>query len=384
MEDWQKGGFGIYVHWPFCSAKCPYCDFNSHVRQAVDQTRWAKGLVKEIKFGADLTKGRKVDTIFFGGGTPSLMAPDTVAAIIDAVKTSWPISNDLEVSLEANPTSVEAEKFSGFADAGVNRLSMGVQALNDVDLRRLGRMHSAKEAKQAFDVAKRYFDRVSFDLIYARQDQSLEDWRDELNEAMTMAVDHLSLYQLTIEPQTRFGELYKKGKLGGLPPDETAADMFSLTQELTTKAGMPAYEISNHCRNDSYSRHNLIYWRYGDYLGVGPGAHGRLTLSGTKTAFVSPSNPEKWLEQIEGNVTANLTDEVLSRSDQASEYLLMSLRLAEGSDLERFALLNGKELNQSKIVSLEELDLLVQNENRIVATSSGRIVLNSILATLLG
>ncbi|MEM9551751.1 MAG: radical SAM family heme chaperone HemW, partial [Pseudomonadota bacterium] len=278
MDDWRNGGFGLYIHWPFCEAKCPYCDFNSHVVRDIDQSRWAEAYRQEIERAAAETQGRVLSTVFFGGGTPSLMHPDTVASVLDAVRRAWPMVNDPEITLEANPGSVEAHRFAGYRDAGVNRISMGVQALNDRALKRLGRIHSAADARAAFDIARRCFDRVSFDLIYARQDQTLSDWRRELDEALSMAVDHLSLYQLTIEDGTAFADRYRAGGLRGLPADDLSADMYAVTQEVCAEHGLSGYEVSNHARAEAESRHNLIYWRYGDYVGIGPGAHGRVTL----------------------------------------------------------------------------------------------------------
>ncbi|HDR29144.1 radical SAM family heme chaperone HemW, partial [Rhodovulum sp.] len=283
-EDWQAGGFGLYVHWPFCLSKCPYCDFNSHVAASIDMGEWQRAYLSEIRrIGAE-TGPRTLTSVFFGGGTPSLMAPDLVAAILDTVRATWPCANDMEVTLEANPGSVEAGRFAGYRDAGVGRVSLGVQALNDADLGRLGRLHSAAEARAAFDIARNTFERVSFDLIYARQDQLLADWQAELGQALALGVDHLSLYQLTIEPGTAFGDRHARGGLRGLPDDDRAADMYLATQEICAAAGLPAYEVSNHARPGAESRHNLIYWRYGDYAGIGPGAHGRLTLDGRRWA----------------------------------------------------------------------------------------------------
>lgn len=383
MADWKNAGFGVYIHWPFCAAKCPYCDFNSHVRKAVDQSAWKDALLNELRNAAARTPNRTVNTIFFGGGTPSLMPPATVSAIVSEIGKLWRLSNDAEITLEANPTSVEAGKFKDFGVAGVNRISMGVQALNDPDLKRLGRMHTAAEARQAFDTAKSVFDRVSFDLIYARQDQSLADWKDELRAALDMAVDHLSLYQLTIEPNTRFGEQFDRGKLRGLPSDDLSADMFDLTQQICDQAGMSAYEVSNHARDGAQSRHNLVYWRYGDYVGVGPGAHGRITQNGQRIATTTRTNPEQWLNAVETFGTAATDSEILSASDQGTEYLMMSLRLAEGCNLERFSALSGSELDSQRISQLVDDGLLVQSNSHIQATNSGRIILNSVLRTLL-
>ena len=383
IEDWQNGGFGIYVHWPFCTAKCPYCDFNSHVRKEVDQQRWADALCTELTNASYRTGGRKVDSVFYGGGTPSLMSPETVNTILEHVRSLWPTSNEIEITLEANPTSVEAEKFHGFHQSGVNRLSMGIQALNDIDLKRLGRMHTASEAKHAFDVAKKYFDRVSFDLIYARQDQSIEAWKNELNEAASMAIDHLSMYQLTIEPETRFGELFERGNLSGLPSDTLAADMYEATIEQTIKMGMPAYEISNHAIPGSESKHNLIYWRYGDYVGVGPGAHGRITENGNRIATISIKNPERWIAAVEANGTASSDNEIIDPVDQASEYLMMSFRLSEGSDINRFNALSNTRLNVQGIEKNKELGFLTITHDRIAATDNGKMILNTLLKDLL-
>ena len=382
-EDWQNGGFGIYVHWPFCQSKCPYCDFNSHVRQNIDHTVWKDALLSELRHAAQLTPDRSVQSIFFGGGTPSLMAPETVGAIIDEVAKLWRIGNDVEVTLEANPTSIEAGKFAAFNTAGVNRVSMGAQALNDRDLKRLGRMHTAAEAMQAFDIAKENFKRVSFDLIYARQDQSLSDWQAELTKALDLAIDHLSLYQLTIENGTRFGELYDIGKLLGLPDDGLAADMYQATQEICSTAGLNAYEVSNHAKARSESRHNLIYWRYGDYVGIGPGAHGRITHNGIKQATEAPRSPEKWLNTVQNKGSSFVITDEISKTDQAEEYLMMSLRLSEGTDLNRFKTLSGYDLETNKIDDLASLNLIQKTDDRLIATSQGRMILNSVLKELL-
>jgi oxygen-independent coproporphyrinogen-3 oxidase len=292
--DWQAGGFGLYVHWPFCLAKCPYCDFNSHVSRDVDHAAWAQALVAEMRHMRVLTGARRLDTVFFGGGTPSLMAPATVEALIEEADRLWGLAPGAEVTLEANPTSVEAGKFRAYAAAGVNRLSLGVQALDDADLRALGRMHTVAEALAAFETARAAFPRVSFDLIYARMGQAAAAWEAELARALAMAVDHLSLYQLTIEPGTRFGELYDLGRLK-VPGDDRAAGMYALTHEMTAAAGLPAYEVSNHARPGAESRHNLVYWRYGDYAGIGPGAHGRLTREdGRRVATVTERLPADW------------------------------------------------------------------------------------------
>tara|TARA_B110000046_G_scaffold142438_1_gene149230 strand:- start:939 stop:2096 length:1158 start_codon:yes stop_codon:yes gene_type:complete len=383
IHDWKNGGFGIYVHWPFCAAKCPYCDFNSHVRKSVDQKRWLTAICLELKNNASRTSGRIVNTIFFGGGTPSLMEPETVSGIINEISLLWELAPDIEISLEANPTSVEAQKFSDFSNAGVNRLSMGIQSLRNNDLKALGRMHTVIEARNAFDIAKKYFHRVSFDLIYARQGQLISDWKAELLEASAMAVDHLSLYQLTIEAGTRFGDLYDSGKLKGLPDDGLAADMYDATQELTFLNNMPAYEISNHALNGAESRHNLIYWRYGDYVGVGPGAHGRITSKGNRIATVTTQNPEDWLRNVELKGTATSDDEIIKPRDQAAEYLMMSLRLTEGLDMNRFENLCGAALDNQVIDKNIQNGLLKVNNNNLIATQRGKIILNTVIKDLL-
>ncbi|MEO3414690.1 radical SAM family heme chaperone HemW [Roseovarius sp. CAU 1744] len=381
-EDWQQGGFGLYLHWPFCEAKCPYCDFNSHVAREIDQSAWAEAYLREIDRYADLLPGRVLHSVFFGGGTPSLMNPDVVAAIIERIRDRWPVANDLEITLEANPGSVEAGRFRGFADAGVSRVSMGVQALNDADLRRLGRIHTVAEARQAFDIAKNCFDRVSFDLIYARQDQSLDDWRAELREALDMAVDHLSLYQLTIEEGTAFGDRYAAGKLRGLPVEDLAADMYEATQELCGAAGMPAYEVSNHARPGSESRHNLIYWRYGDYIGIGPGAHGRITHGGIRYATEAYASPAKWLAEAARGVTEKRSDP-LSGIEQADEYVMMGLRIWDGIDPRRYDALAGRPLSDSTIHSLQDIGMIVATDSRIRVTDRGRMVLNTVIKEFL-
>tara|TARA_Y100000389_G_scaffold187312_1_gene208599 strand:- start:479 stop:1633 length:1155 start_codon:yes stop_codon:yes gene_type:complete len=383
MDDWENGGFGIYIHWPFCAAKCPYCDFNSHVRTSVDQSRWLSAIRLELKNNAIRTKGRTVNTIFFGGGTPSLMEPETVAGIIKEIAKLWVLALDIEISLEANPTSVEAQKFSNFRKAGINRISMGIQSLRNDDLKALGRMHSVNEARKAFDIAKDNFKRVSFDLIYARQGQSKFNWENELKEASSMAVDHLSLYQLTIEDGTRFGDLYERGNLKGMPNDSLAADMYDITQEITLQNDMPAYEISNHAIEGAESRHNLIYWRYGDYIGVGPGAHGRISENGNKIATTTIENPENWLRGVELNGTSTIDDEVINHIDQASEYLMMSLRLIEGVDMERYKKISGVALDNKLIDKNIENGLIKVINNNLIATQRGRIILNTLIKDLL-
>jgi putative oxygen-independent coproporphyrinogen III oxidase len=376
-------GFGVYVHWPFCAAKCPYCDFNSHVRHAPpDQARYVEAFKAEIAHRAALAPGRVVSSIFFGGGTPSLMEPATVAAILDAIAGHWTMGNDVEITLEANPTSVEAGRFRGYRAAGVNRVSLGVQAMNDADLKALGRMHSADEAKQAIKTAASIFERYSFDLIYARPNQSLAAWRSELTEAIDYAVEHLSLYQLTIEPDTPFYALHKAGKL--ITPDpELAGQLYELTQEICTERGLPAYEISNHARPGAESRHNLIYWRYGEYAGVGPGAHGRLVINGQRRAQSTMKKPEQWLKQVMTAGHALIENEALSLEAQGDEFLLMGLRLIEGIDPARFARLSQLELSEQQILDLIEIGMVHRKEDgRIGTTPDGALVLDAVVADL--
>ncbi|WP_299377772.1 radical SAM family heme chaperone HemW [uncultured Tateyamaria sp.] len=377
-DDWENGGFGLYIHWPFCAAKCPYCDFNSHVTRTVDHDAWKDAYVSEIKRAGELTSGRVLRSVFFGGGTPSLMAPKTVDAILSTVQQTWPTANDLEVSLEANPTSVESAKFRDFHAAGVNRVSMGIQALNDDDLRALGRMHTAAEGLAAFDIARATFDRVSFDLMYGRQKQSLTQWESELSQALSLGLDHVSLYQLTVEPGTAFGDRYALGKLGGLPDDDLSADMYAITQDLCSAHGMPRYEVSNHARDGAESRHNLVYWRYGDYVGIGPGAHGRLTLNGQRYATEQKRMPTAWL----GGENRQ-SQEVLSPQDQAVEYLMMGMRITDGIHLDRFAELGGKPLNPNALSELETIGMIDVSNTQLRATNQGFSLLNEVIRQLL-
>jgi putative oxygen-independent coproporphyrinogen III oxidase len=382
LEDWENGGFGLYIHWPFCQAKCPYCDFNSHVVAKIDQRAWQAAYLSEIdRIGAETT-GRVLRSVFFGGGTPSLMDPEVVDAILTKVRATWPMANDIEITLEENPTSVEAGRFAGYRDAGVNRVSMGIQALNDRDLKALGRLHTAQEAMQAFDIARNVFDRVSFDLIYARQDQSVQDWEAELGQALSLAVDHLSLYQLTIEDGTAFGDRYTAGKLRGLPDDERAADMYMLTQDLCENAGFSGYEISNHAREGSESIHNKVYWAYGDYAGIGPGAHGRLSLGGQRFATEAPSAPMMWLSQVAKTGNGDLDRVSLSDDAQFSEFLLMGMRLRGGVDMERFPKLLS-EYYMNKINYLRDIGMIEANAGMLSVTPQGRPVLNAVLRKLL-
>ena len=377
-EDWENGGFGLYLHWPFCAAKCPYCDFNSHVTKSVDHDAWRSAFVSEIERVGKLTQGRVLRSVFFGGGTPSLMEPSTVEAIMSAIQRTWATANDLEVTLEANPTSVEADKFADFRLAGVNRVSIGIQALNDSDLKRLGRMHTASEGLAAFDIARRTFDRVSFDLMYGRQEQTLTEWEAELQQALSLGLDHVSLYQLTIEPGTAFGDRYKQGKLRGLPNDDLSADMYELTQDICDGFGMRRYEVSNHAKDGAQSRHNLIYWQYGDYVGIGPGAHGRLTLDGQRVAIEQAKMPPAWL-----NGKGRENQEILAGSDQAVELLMMGLRITGGVDLRRFERLAGYPISAAKIAELNDINLIRLEDKHISVTNQGFKLLNGVLRTLL-
>ncbi|GGL55254.1 radical SAM family heme chaperone HemW [Wenxinia marina] len=378
----EGGGFGLYLHWPFCQAKCPYCDFNSHVVSRIDQNRWADAYEAEIARAARETEGRVLRSMFFGGGTPSLMHPEVVDRAIAAARAAWPAANDIEITLEANPTSVEAERFRGYAAAGVNRVSVGLQSLRNDDLRRLGRLHSAEEARAAVAVARDVFPRVSFDLIYARQDQSVEDWREELAEALAMAADHLSLYQLTIEDGTAFGARAAAGGLRGLPDEDRAADLWEATQAACAAAGLPSYEVSNHAREGAESRHNLIYWRGGDWVGIGPGAHGRLTLDGRRIATETPLAPGEWLARVEEAGSGESLREEVSRENWLAELLMMGLRLREGIDLGRVEPLGAAAL-EGRIGGLEELGLLERVDGRLRTTVTGRPVLNAVLRELL-
>lgn len=380
-------GFGIYVHWPFCAKKCPYCDFNSHVREAVDHARWQQALVIELRYFANLVPNRQVTSVFFGGGTPSLMDPATTAGVIEAINECWPVAEGIEITLEANPTSVEAAKFAGFAAAGVNRVSLGVQSLHDRDLAFLGRQHSAAEAMAAVKLARQYFNRVSFDLIYARPEQTVADWEAELKQALEAGCDHLSAYQLTIEQGTQFYTLHNRGAFQ-VPDDELAGDLFEATQAVTAAAGMPAYEISNHARPGEASRHNLTYWRYGDYVGVGPGAHGRLTLAdGTRVGTRTHLAPEVWLDQVAQQGHAAKPFEAINPAEQVTEYLMMGLRLVEGVELERITTLGAQDWQHS--VNRPALDRMVAqglaslDDTRLMLTAAGRQRLNSVLADLL-
>ncbi len=369
--------FALYVHWPFCVSKCPYCDFNSHVRESVDQAAWRDALLTDLAHEARALPGRTLGSIFFGGGTPSLMPPATVAAIIDAAAGHWKIAPDVEITLEANPSSVEAAKFADLAAAGVNRVSLGLQALDDATLAFLGRAHSVNEGLAALDTAQAAFGRVSFDLIYARPDQTPQAWDAELDRAMSLGTEHLSLYQLTIEPGTKFATLFQQGKLVPLDND-AAADMFESTRARLSAAGLPAYEISNHARPGAESRHNLTYWRYGDYAGVGPGAHGRRD----GVATVRHKKPENWLNAVTRNGHGTQSEDALPPLDRAREALLMGLRLREGVDVARIAAQSGvaEPVDLAAVARLSELGLLSMSGSRLTVAENGFGVLDAILA----
>jgi putative oxygen-independent coproporphyrinogen III oxidase len=371
MTDHDEKTFGVYIHWPFCAQKCPYCDFNSHVRfGGWDEARFLAAYKREIDWVADLIGPRVATSIFFGGGTPSLMKAETTAAILEHIGKRWTIAGDAEITLEANPGSVEAGRFRGFRDAGVNRVSIGVQSLRDEQLRKLGRIHTAAEAKAALDIARATFERFSFDLIYARPGQTPDDWRTELSEALELAGDHLSLYQLTIEPDTPYAALHAAGKLV-VPDDDAARALYEITGALTEARGLSAYEVSNYARPGSESRHNLLCWRYGEYAGVGPGAHGRIIAGGRRHATVAERNPEAWAARVETTGSGNVEMIELTRAEQADEMLLMGLRLSEGVDFERLESLGNVRPDPAVIEDLAGLGLLqVSNAASFDATAS--------------
>jgi putative oxygen-independent coproporphyrinogen III oxidase len=375
--------FGIYIHWPFCAAKCPYCDFNSHVRAKIEESAWVDGIVRELEYTASAQGDARptVHTIFFGGGTPSLMSGHAVGTVLDTIARLWPRGNDVEVTLESNPASADAARFADYRSAGVNRLSLGVQALNDADLKALGRLHDVAEAKAALALAQKTFDRVSLDLIYARPEQSIAAWRAELAEALAFDTEHLSLYQLTIEPATPFALLHKTGALT-IPGDDHAAALYETTQEMTEAAGRPAYEISNHARPGAEARHNLLYWRYGSYAGVGPGAHGRLILGGKRFATSTERLPERWREQVTKTGHGFVEQSEIAREDAAREHLLMNLRLAEGLDLAAYRARWGTAPDETRVAELVEEGLLRLDGDHLAATPRGRLVLNAVIAAL--
>ena len=382
----DDAGFGVYVHWPFCASKCPYCDFNSHVRAEIDEARWRAGLLREIDHFAALAHGRTVTSVFFGGGTPSLMAPETVAAVIERVARHWPLAGDVEITLEANPTSVEARRFAGYRAAGVNRVSLGVQSLDDAALRFLGRGHDAAEARAAVETAKSSFPRVSFDLIYARPGQTLAAWRAELAEALALATDHLSLYQLTIEPGTAFHSAAARGDFA-VPGEDPAAALYDLTQDVLGAAGRPAYEVSNHAAPGAESRHNLNYWRSGDYLGIGPGAHGR--LSDGPAAFTTRMirSPERWLAAVERDGHGTAERGRLSGDERSAEVLMMGMRLTEGIGRAWFEARTGRPLEAAlaadRLRPLIDGGLIELDATGLRATPPGRRVLNAVLVALI-
>jgi putative oxygen-independent coproporphyrinogen III oxidase len=370
------------VHWPFCKAKCPYCDFNSHVRHHdVDAMSFAKALIAELRWFAEITPGRTVTSIFFGGGTPSLMPPAAVAEVIDQIAQLWPVADAVEITLEANPTSVEAENFRGYRTAGVNRVSVGVQALNENDLKALGRQHTPDEALKAFRLAAKVFPRVSFDLIYARPQQTTEQWKQELTRALAEQEGHMSLYQLTIEPGTAYFDLHAKGSLI-VPDEDSATDLFELTQTLTEKHGLSAYEVSNHASEDQESRHNLLYWRYGEYVGVGPGAHARIAAGENRRAIVMEKYPETWRKLVNEKGHGIVEDNIVAPIDQASEYLIMGLRVSDGIDLARYENLKGQPMDPMKIAGLKSLGLIKRDGPRLMATTQGRRLLNALITEL--
>ena len=374
---------GVYVHWPFCLSKCPYCDFNSHVRRApIDEQRFVRAFAAEIASTAARVPGRTVSTIFFGGGTPSLMQPATVSAILDSIARHWSVAPDAEVTLEANPTSVEAARFRGYRLAGVNRVSLGVQALDDRVLAELGRLHSAREAIEAVRIAQNAFERTSFDLIYARPQQTPKDWEKELRRALAEAGEHLSLYQLTVEPETPFAALHAAGKLK-TPDDDAARALYDTTQDVCAAYGLPAYEISNHARPGAECRHNLVYWRAHEYAGIGPGAHGRLDIDGDRHATATEKSPEAWLTRVESAGHGRVTDDVLTREEMADEFLLMGLRLAEGIDPARYAALAGRPLDAARIATLQENGFVeMTSAGRLRVSMPGFPVLDAVVADL--
>ena len=374
---------GVYVHWPFCLSKCPYCDFNSHVRRApIDEQRFVRAFAAEIASTAARVPGRTVSTIFFGGGTPSLMQPATVSAILNSIARHWSVAPDAEVTLEANPTSVEAARFRGYRLAGVNRVSLGVQALDDRVLAELGRLHSAREAIEAVRIAQNAFERTSFDLIYARPQQTPKDWEKELRRALAEAGEHLSLYQLTVEPETPFAALHAAGKLK-TPDDDAARALYDTTQDVCAAYGLPAYEISNHARPGAECRHNLVYWRAHEYAGIGPGAHGRLDIDGDRHATATEKSPEAWLTRVESAGHGRVTDDVLTREEMADEFLLMGLRLAEGIDPARYAALAGRPLDAARIATLHENGFVeMTSAGRLRVSMPGFPVLDAVVADL--
>ena len=374
----SANGRALYVHWPFCVTKCPYCDFNSHVRASIDDDAWRAGLLADLAFEAQRLPGRRLASIFFGGGTPSLMPPATVAAIIEAATRYWPPEDDIEITLEANPSSVEAARFAGFAAAGVNRLSLGLQALDDADLKALGRPHDLAQGLAALDVAQKHFGRVSFDLIYDRPGMTGDSWAAELARALSFGTDHLSLYQLTIEAGTRFAALHAKGQLV-LPDADTSADLFEMTRAMTAAAGVPAYEVSNHARPGSESRHNITYWTYGDYAGIGPGAHGRRMGVATERL----KKPEAWLAAVTAHGHGMLSETLLTPDERATEALVMGLRLGAGIDAARFRDRSGLALDSvlrpDRVARIVAQGLLEKDARGLRLTEAGQPFVDAVL-----
>lgn len=377
----REGGFGLYVHYPYCEQKCPYCDFNSYARKPEAAEVWTEAIVNEVHRSADETGSRELKSIYFGGGTPSLMDPATVGAAVDAAQKRWNFTNDIEITLEANPSSVERSKFEAFRSAGVNRVSLGVQALNETDLRKLGRLHSKEDALAALDTARSVFDRTTFDLIYARQDQSMEDWLAELNLALSFDPSHLSMYQLTLEEGTAFYDRFHRGGLRGLPDEDLSADMFEATQEVTATVGLPSYEVSNHAKDADRSAHNMIYWQGGSWVGIGPGAHGRLWIDGQRIATETYLSPEGWLKQVSENGSGTRKREVLKSSDIANEYVMMGLRMRDGIKKGTYRDTVGADLSIPEW--LIEDGLVQENKDRIWIPQSGRLLLNRIVQELM-
>lgn len=383
LKNWQRAGFGLYIHWPFCQSKCPYCDFNSHVSSNIDHDAWTKAYLSEISKNHRHSSEKILNTVFFGGGTPSLMPSKTIEAIINHILALWKTSNQLEITLEANPTSIDVSRFKEYKSAGVNRVSIGVQSLDDMSLKYLGRLHTGKDAITAVQTAQSIFDRVSFDLIYARQNQTIKDWEKELLSALSLGTNHMSLYQLTIEDGTVFGDRAKIGKLPGLPSEDLSADMYTLTQEIMNNNRLPLYEVSNHAFPGEESHHNLIYWRGGDFIGIGPGAHGRYYEGPKRKATVMTKSPNKWLSQIDKLGHSAEPTTILSKSEEALEYLMMSARLVEGTDLKFLESLDLNLVKHKNIKGLIELGLILIKNERIILTPKGRPILNSVLSELI-
>lgn len=379
--------FGIYVHWPFCEKKCPYCDFNSHVaKTSVDQALYVRAFEREMQHYRSRTGKRLINSIFFGGGTPSLMEVGTVGHLLELMAKYWDFDSEIEITLEANPSSVEADRFKGYRLAGVNRLSLGIQALDDAALQALGRLHNTKEALTALEIAEKSFPRFSFDLIYARPHQTVQSWEEELKIALCYARDHISLYQLTIEEGTHFSALYKAGKLK-LPDNEIAAQLYEITDMITAQHGLPAYEISNYAAKGNESKHNLIYWRYQEYIGLGPGAHSRFLQSSKnaqRTALINEKIPRKWLQLLSEAEHAIVEEEAVSAEQQAEELILMGLRLEEGVNFSDYTMLKGEKFPIMRVKALQEQGLLENiRGQRFKVTKRGRLLLNYITAELL-